>query len=125
MGAEHVEFVPSEGICGIKRFFTTNGRVFFNEADACFYLYDSCLIVRVDSKSWNASCVGRPQPMYFGSISIDSDDLCMDLYSGSGGREIHRKPLCEIQWTDGLGSASDGIFPSAFKPWVDEQELLR
>ena len=51
MGADHVEFVPSEPVHGVKRFFTTNGRAFFNEGDGCFYLYDSCMIIRLDAHS--------------------------------------------------------------------------
>ena len=125
MGAEHVEFIPSEPISGVKRFFTTNGRLFFNADDGCFYLYDSCMIIRINADSWKVTCAGRPQPLYFGTVSISEGNLNMDLYSGSGGRESHSKLLGEIDWTDGLGSASEGVLPSAYKPWVDEQELLR
>lgn len=56
MGADHVEFIPSEPVHGIRRFFTTNGRLAFREDDACFYLYDEhCLLLRIDSRTWQAS----------------------------------------------------------------------
>lgn len=125
MGADHIEFVPSEPISGVRRFFTTNGRLLFNESDGCFYMNDSCLIVRLDSDSWGSSFVERPKSMYFSTVIIVGDDLTMDLYGGYGGRESRSTPLSEIDWTPGLGPAAAGVFPSAYLPWVDEQELLR
>ena len=125
MGAEHIEFIPSNPIGGVNRFFTTNGRAFFNQGDGCFYLYDSCLIIRINTESWQAASVRTSQPNCLRSITISGGNLHMTLYSGSGGHESLQKALCETEWAEGLGLAAEGVFPSAYKPWVDEQELLR
>ena len=125
MASEHIEFVPSESIEGVNRFFTTNGRAFFDQSGGCFYLFDSSLIIRINAENWQASCMEGPRPFYFESISISDGNLKMVLYSSGGGLESQSRALCDIDWTCGLGSAADGVFSSAYGPWVKEQELLR
>ena len=126
MASEHIEFVPSEPLAGVKRFFTTNGRASFNDDDQCFYLQDACMLLRVDSKAWTTSYIERPKDLYFGQISIVGNRLDMELYSGySGSVPPQSIPMNEVQWIDGLGPAQSGEFPSAYEPWVAEQELLR
>ena len=126
MAAEHIEFVPSEPLEGVKRFFTTNGRASFNESDQCFYIQDACMLLRVDSRTWNASHIERPKDLYFGKISIEDDQLKMEMYSGYIGSAPPRSmPLSEVHWISGLGPAREGEFPSAYGPWVAEQEFLR
>ena len=124
MGAEHIEFILSQPLLGVKRFFTTNGQAFFHDEDGYFYLYDSCLIVRVHLETWQASYIERPDSLFITNISIANSNMLMKLYGG-GKRESQSKPLDEIEWSDGLGYAHEGVFPSAYVPWVEEQESLR
>lgn len=125
MGAEHIEFVPSSPIHGVRRFFTTNGKIFINQEEGSFYIYDSCLMIRIDTVLLEAGYVVRPEPLYFGSISITNRIVDVELYSDKGKREKLSKPIDEFVWIDGLGAASDGVFPSAYMPWVNEREVMR
>jgi len=121
MGADHIEFIPSEPISGVKRFFCTNGSAFFNEADSCFYLYDSSLVVRINSESWTAACFANPDE----KIRTELVRLRSLFYPEGRGYEAQIKILAEIDWKDGLGEAFEGVFPTAWEPFVDEQKSLR
>lgn len=121
MSANHIEFIPSEPIAGVKRFFTTNGYAFFNEADSCFYLCDSSLVVRVNSKSWTAACLANPGE----KVSAELLKLRSKFHPEGRGSETQIKALRDSHWEDGLGAASEGLFPSAWEPFVDRQENLR
>lgn len=119
MGADHVEYVPSVPIMGVKRFFTTNGSAWYNQHDRCFYMHDSRLIIRIDTEAWKAAYFVSPPKVSFGGITESEDSINMSLYStGSGAREKNPLNLYNTEWTEGLGSASEGVFPSAWKPWV-------
>ena len=119
MGAEHIEFVPSEPVDGVTRFFTTNGRVFFHEG--CFYLSDSCLIVRIHADSWRGEHLGQPPGLYFSHVRVEGEELRKDIYKHFGPGETQSIPLADVPWRDGLGPASAGVFPSAFGPWVEDR----
>jgi len=120
MSADHIEFVPSEPVLGVKRFFTTNGSAIFNQQDNCFYLHDSSLIICIDVETWQATHFNSPKKVSFGAITISEDGAKMSLYStGSGARESIQLNLNMIEWTSGLGSASQGVFSSAWEPWVN------
>ena len=121
MGADHIEFIPSEPINGVKRFFTTNGKAFFNEADSSFYFYDSTVIIRVNSESWTASNFSNLD----GTLSVREENLRLEFFPESGGCDVQIQPLAEVKWEDGLGEASEGVFPSAWGPFVDQQKVLR
>jgi|GEM_PF-7065992 len=119
MSADHLEFLPSVPIFGVKRFVTTNGKALFNPQDSCFYIHDSTLIIRINSKTWQATHFISPGKISFGSITQSEDDLNMSLYStGSGARKPHQLDLKNIEWINGLGPAKKGVFPSAWEPWV-------
>ena len=97
MSADHIEFVMSIPILGVKRFFTTNGSVFFNQQNKCFYMHDSSFIIRVDTKTWVASHFISPDKVSFGSNMNSETDLHMSLYStGSGAREKYQLNLNNI-----------------------------
>ena len=121
MGADHVEFIPSEPIAGVKRFFTTGGNALFNEADLCFYLYDSSLVVRVNSKSWRATYLANPDK----KIRAELQKLRSKFYPEGRGCETQLKALKKCAWKAGLGEAFEGVFPSAWQPFVDKQKFLR
>ncbi len=121
MSADHIEFIPSEPIAGVKRFFTTNGAALFNEADSCFYLYDSSLVVRINSESWTASSLANPGE----KVSAELAKLRNKFYPGGRGYEAQIKVLTDNVWEEGLGVASEGVFPSAWSPFVEKQEYLR
>jgi hypothetical protein len=121
MGADHIEFIPSEPIAGVKRFFATNGTALFNEADLCFYLYDSSLVVRVNSESWTAASLAKPGE----EISALLVKLRSKFYPEGRGRETQIKALTDGGWQSGLGEAFEGVFPSAWAPFVEKQKALR
>ena len=141
MGADHIEFVPSEAIQGVKRFFTTNGRFLFNEADLCFYIYEPyTLIIRIHSESWLASCLSQSRSEHFEVIRQE----LVNMNPGGGKRQVLVKlnpdgnddtgeedftaccqPLTDVVWEVGLGEASEGVFPNANSQFVDRQKLLR
>lgn len=141
MGADHVEFIPSEPVHGVKRFFTTNGQVLFNDADSCFYIYDPyTLIIRIHSETWQASCLSQKRSNNFEAVRQQLVDLhpgggrhqvLVALYSdGSDSadeedRSACGKPLTGAAWEAGLGEASDGIFENADSQFVDRQRSLR
>ncbi|MBK1855968.1 hypothetical protein JO972_13440 [Verrucomicrobiaceae bacterium 5K15] len=121
MGADHIEFIPSEPIAGVKRFFSTNGTALFNEADACFYLYDSSLIVRIHSESWTATHLAdAPEIVYKKLVELRSK-----FYPSGRGGEKQINELTENDWKKGLGAAAEGVFPSAWSPFIDQQKHLR
>ncbi len=121
MGADHIEFIPSEPIDGVKRFFSTNGYAIFNEADLCFYLFDSHLVVRVNSKSWTASCLANPNK----KILTKLQKLRIKFHPEGRGCETQFKDLKNCDWKCGLGEAFEGVFPTAWEPFVDKQKFLR
>lgn len=121
MGAVHIEFIPSEAIHGVSRFFTTNGQLFYREEDDCFYLFDTCLLVRLNADTWRAVHLCHPEGLYCSSVRIEGDEMKMDFYKYIGRGETRSIPLAEIPWQDGLGPASAGVFPSAFNPWVEDR----
>ncbi|MDF1825978.1 MAG: hypothetical protein P1U68_15135 [Verrucomicrobiales bacterium] len=141
MGADHVEFIPSEPVHGVKRFFTTNGRVLFNDADSCFYLLEEhTLIVRIHSESWVASCLSQSRSEDFRKIRGELAELypgggihetLVTLYpdeddkAGETDRTSDGQALTEVVWEAGLGEAFEGVFPNADRQFVDRQQSLR
>lgn len=121
MGADHIEFVPSEPIAGVKRFFTTGGCALFNEADCCFYLFDSFLVVRVHSRSWKATHLADPDKKTLAELQ----KLRIAFYPEGRGCETQVGALKKCAWKAGLGDAHEGVFPSAWQPFVDQQKNLR
>ena len=141
MGADHIEFVPSEAIQGVKRFFTTNGRFLFNEADLCFYIYEPyTLIIRIHSESWLASCLSQSRSEHFEVIRQELVNMnpgggmrqvIVKLYqdednsTGEGDDTACGQPLTDVVWEVGLGEASEGVFPNADSQFVDRQKSSR
>ena len=121
MGADHIEFIPSEPIAGVKSFFTTSGEALFNEANLCFYLFDSSLIVRVNSKSWKATYLANPDK----KILAELQKLRNKFYPEGRGYEAQIEALKKCNWKAGLGEASEGVFPTAWEPFVEQQKILR
>jgi hypothetical protein len=121
MGANHIEFIPSEPIAGVKRFFTTGGEALFNEADLCFYLFDSSLVVRVNSKSWKATYLASPDKKTLAELQ----KLRYKFYPEGRGCETQIGALKKCAWKVGLGEAFEGVFPTAWEPFVKQQKSLR
>jgi len=127
--------IPSEPILGVKRFFTTNGRVLFNDADACFYIYEpNTMIIRIHSESWQASCLSKSQSEDFEVIRQE----LLKLYPGGGVHQVlvslysdadkdeddktsSGQALTDVVWEAGLGAASEGVFPNADSQFVNKQ----
>lgn len=121
MGANHIEFIPSEPIASVKRFFTTGGTALFNEADLCFYLFDSSLVVRVHSKSWKPTYLPNPDK----KVLAELQKIRSKFHPDGRGSETQIKALKKCTWKAGLGEAFEGVFPSAWEPFVEKQKTLR
>ena len=141
MGADHNEFIPSEPILGVNRFFTTNGWVLFNHADSCFYIYEpNALIIRIHSESWQASCLSKSQSEDFEVIRQEilklypgggEHQVLISLYTDADGdkdevdKSSSGQALTDVVWEAGLGEAAEGVFPNADSQFVEKQHSLR
>ena len=127
MGAEHVWLIPSEPVAGVKQFLTTNGKALFNHADGCFYLYDTMLVVRIDSSTWSPTSYERHGPYLIKELIVEGEEISvvrLQVSDGDRAQDPRRKTLYPPYWKDGLGSAVGGFFPSAHKSPPSYKHLL-
>lgn len=115
-GAEHVELVPSSPLCGIKRFYSTNGTAFFDKIVERMFVYDATLIVEIDPDSLQCRHMSRPPKWWIGKFERKEEKFLIDLYSGGGKNQKLILGHDEIEWKSGLGDASKGKFSSTHEP---------
>jgi len=113
MGAEHVELVPSTPIEGLTRFVSTNGTGFYDRITDKVYLNDACLILEIDPHTLSCRHVTRPRGLYIGGFRRDQDKLRFEFYADGTRPRTECVDYSDIHWTDGLGPAKSGRFPSA------------
>ena len=112
-------FVPSQPIAGVSRFQTTNGHAFFSPDGNKLIIHDRCVIVLVDLIADEVMNYQPPKKWYLSNVGIEADSLRFEL-DMPGGQTKHEKTVTiemaniESEFTPGLGSASDGRFPSAY-----------
>jgi hypothetical protein len=113
MGAEHVEFVASAPIEGMARFVTTNGTGFYDRITDKVFLNDACLIIEIDPHSLSCRHVTRPKNLYIGAFTRHEDKLRFEFYADGMSPRSECVDYADIHWTEGLGLAQGGRFPSA------------
>lgn len=118
MGCSVVVFALSTPLAGIERFFTTNGMMLCGDPPDFCFLADGSLIVRIDTQHWTASHIARPAAERFGDLRLEGSALSYELVpvEPTSGLESRSITPDTGDWLAGLGPATEGFFPSAYKP---------
>jgi len=101
-------------IDGRRKFRSTDLRVFVSADERFLFLYDACVLVRVDLASREVAHFLPPRDWYFHGITEGGGVLQVELYDATNQHK-HLTPGCdEACFVAGMGPVVHGRFPSAF-----------
>lgn len=116
MGASVVHLVPSVPVGGIAHFWTHNGNAGFSSDGHWLFLHDATLLICCDLRSGQCFHELAPRGLFFVRVYTEAGLLCRDVQDPGGARSpLPGLPLDGLDrcLRHGLGSASQGRFPSA------------
>lgn len=116
MGASVVHLMPSVPVGGINHFWTHNGNAGFSADGQWLFLHDATLLICCDLQSGRCLHEVAPRGQFFTQVYTEAGMLCRITHDPGGmPGALPQLPLdgLERHLSQGLGTASQGRFPSA------------
>ena len=120
MGSETVRMELPFSLHGFTELYSTNGSIAMSYDENILYLYDSCVVLKINTASQSVEYFKAPWGRYISDFKDTGKGYRLSLYWALSRPKEVLLGYDELNFKKGIGPIKNGLFPSAHWPHVEK-----